>query len=344
MLRDHYFEELAGEERYPFELLRRAIADGAAECTLPVADDTSVRRIWDAVVMDHPELVRYPGLKCYAQVSGRGTVIPLEYLDADEALYARRLEGMVRAVEARLTPASSDYAVCKAIYDVIAGCVTYQSAVLEKYYRLDWENSSQLQAFAARHYSAFTPYGIVVHKKGVCQGIARLYKILCDRFGIECAWVKAASRQCGDRREGDHALNVVEVNGTRAFVDVTNGLRQEGLPIVRYDFFLCSSRVIGRQYTVLGEFGCEDERVSYFARNGLRFTNKTALRRYLAAYVSAPRRSEVRVHYDAPDMDDGELRSFCLKILQAHCREGRVAHGSARCGFFSAIIKYDREE
>ena len=133
MLRDHYFEELAGEERYPFELLRRAIADGAAECTLPVADDASVRRIWDAVVMDHPELVRYPGLKCYAQVSGRGTVIPLEYLDADEALYARRLEGMVRAVEARLTPASSDYAVCKAIYDVIAGCVTYQSAVLEKY-------------------------------------------------------------------------------------------------------------------------------------------------------------------------------------------------------------------
>jgi len=60
---------------------------------------------------------------------------------------------------------------------------------------------------------SYSPYGVFVTGRAVCQGYALAYKLLMDRVGIECYMVSSDSM--------NHAWNVIKLDGSYYQIDVT---------------------------------------------------------------------------------------------------------------------------
>ena len=60
------------------------------------------------------------------------------------------------------------------------------------------------------------PYGVLLHKKGICRGFTSTFQLLMDMLGIECISID------GTNSGGDeHAWNMVRLDGEWYCVDVT---------------------------------------------------------------------------------------------------------------------------
>lgn len=348
MLNNYYYDILSSQEQYAYTVIKNALLNNEQKCTVTNRhySNKDITETWSAVVLDHPEFIHYPGLFCVPSVSENTITIRLEYSDVDYALFQTRLDRMTDEIEHQLPSNASDYLVCKKIYDKLASIVKYDSQVLDDYLRLASSNPSghDLAAFMTERSAAFTPYGILVNSQGVCQGIAKLYKILCDKFGVQCACVEAKTN---DSYEYPHMLNVVEISGKRAFVDVTNGLKTgvKGLPLVRYDYFLASTRVYLKAYRVDRDFECNDETLNYYHKNKVWFNSFDDMRRYLCSYTIASTKGEIRCYYDGNALDDEQLGERFSEILTSHCQDGfRLKGYYVKNGFCVGLITNDMED
>lgn len=103
---------------------------------------------------------------------------------------------------------------------------------------------------------AYSASGPLVHGKGVCLGMAKGFKYLCDRTGVPCMVVAGYFEPEPDEVpltpfSGNHAWNIVFVDRAWFHIDVTHDLcatkggkscnGQNGAP-PRYDYFLLSDR------------------------------------------------------------------------------------------------------
>ena len=325
MLNGCYFDKLTSPaERTAYNAIVSALRRKERSLSIPSVGREAAMRAWRAAVFDNPDILSYPGLVFGGQCRGADVECSFEYTPIDERgrqLYEERLQGLKDRIDARLSPSPSDYDVCKAIYDVLACTITYRWNLLKRFNEMRSANDAGLAAFLLENTPAFTPYGAVMQSKAVCQGISKLYKILCESFGVECAVVEACSEAVPEGGNPDHMLNIVEVDGSRAFVDVTDGLFVPPLPVVRYSSFLVSSRAIGREFRICDGFECTDDSLSYFVRNGLVFRTEESLRRYLAAFATRPGCRRLRVQYTG-SLSDGDLEALVAGVMGYHCRAG----------------------
>lgn len=345
MLIDHYFNNLSASEQGAYNSIRFALNSSDAECTVSgISSGESATRVWKAVVFDHPEIINYPGLFCQPVGSGEQFRFRFQYSQIDRYAYEEKLNRLINKINNKMSANASDYVACKTIFDELASFIKYEENVLEEYLKLEQENSSETINFMREHSTSFSPYGILMNSKGVCQGIAKLFKIICDRFGVQCACVEAKTLNCGANSASNHMLNVVEIDGERAFVDITNSLKIENLPVIKYDFFLMSQRIINKTFTIVGEFGCSNESLNYFVKNNLRFTSINDLRRYLSSYTYRSTNGEVRCHYDGNKFGDKELEDLFFYIINYHCQNGYyMQYASVKNGFCTGLIKSDSE-
>ena len=108
---------------------------------------------------------------------------------------------------------------------------------------------------------------------GVCEGIAKSVKILCDALGIWC--IVALSEANPEKKiKYRHAWNVIRVDGKYYHLDATfdNSLSQEGT--IRYDYFNLSDALFFRDHepVIWKVPPCEDSERSYYREKKLSFT------------------------------------------------------------------------
>jgi hypothetical protein len=92
--------------------------------------------------------------------------------------------------------------------------------------------------------------GPLTNGVGVCEGISKTVKLLCDELGLECMVAICDS----DRANGQkyrHAWNIIKVNGQHYHLDATfdNSLGRYGTK--RYDYFNLSDEKIFRDHRPL---------------------------------------------------------------------------------------------
>ena len=352
MLTEYYFNNLSLQEQRAYNTIRVALTNSDAGCNVVgISSAESAKNVWRSVVFDHPEIINYPGLFCQPIGTTNGEFrFIFQYSEIDRYAYEEKLNRLINKINSKMPVNASDYVACKIIFDELASFIEYENNTLTAYLELDQkiklENSSETEKidFMRKHSTSFSPYGILMNAKGVCQGIAKLFKILCDKFGIQCACVEAKTLNCSADSANNHMLNVVEINGERTFVDVTNSLKIKNLPVIKYDFFLMSQRIINKTFTIVGEFRCHNETLNYFVKNRLRFTSINDLRSYLSSYTYRTTNGEVRCHYDGSKLNDKELEYLFFYIINSHCREGHyMPYASVKNGFCTGLIKSDSE-
>lgn len=145
----------------------------------------------------------------------------------------------------------------------------------------EWEKERYIHDFICenvRYDKLKKPYsheiiGPLGHGVGVCEGIAKTVKILCDALGIWC--IVAISEANPEKSiKYRHAWNIVRIGGEYYHLDATfdNSLGRGG--IIRYDYFnLDDSRVFRDHEPLLyGGPSCTDGSHFYYREKKLSFT------------------------------------------------------------------------
>lgn len=125
-------------------------------------------------------------------------------------------ERCAEVIDAVITEDMTDYEKEWAIYSWLITHVEY-----------DWRQNDPTQT-APR--SSFQPYGTLVEGTAVCLGYATTFQLFMDMLGIECITVVGAAFDSS----GDHAWNMVRLNGEWYCADATWDLGRSTLDHCRY--------------------------------------------------------------------------------------------------------------
>lgn len=226
-------------------------------------DEGDVDRIFQCVLMDHPELFYVDGYTYTKYNRGDKLVgikfaptysMDLEQVWARKAEIEQEAELLIRQAEGL----ADEYDKVKYVYETL---------ICNTEYDLSAPDNQNI-------------YSVFVNHVSVCQGYAKAMQYLLERLGIACTLVQGSV----DTGEG-HAWNLVRVNGSYYYVDATwgdasylpdeNAQESEYVPRVSYDY-LCVTTEQLLQTHILGNIVelpvCEDTRDNYYVRENAWFT------------------------------------------------------------------------
>lgn len=346
-----YYEMLSYEERICYDQIYSSII-AHSNCTISGARVEDVYTAYKLVTFDYPELIYHPGLLQRLQVTSNSINVLITYSTSDELEYNEALTKIIQKLWNKITYATSDYEKYKIIYDYLTSTIKYDEDVLDEYMEIlsqkdnrgyignqfnaeDNEIAIKTVEFINAYSECFTPYGVIVKGRGVCMGIAKAYKVLCDYFGLPCICVEAKDKESNV----EHLLNIVQLDGEYAFVDATYGLVCEALPMHNYDLFMVSRETIDKFYNLTYDFDCRNEELSYHSRNNLVFEEVADLRRYLEAF-NAEFNDEIRARYVGALLDDKDLDDFVIEVIRYHLSSKKKIQDMAktRNGFINMLL------
>jgi len=122
--------------------------------------------------------------------------------------------------------------------------------------------------------------GPLGHGVGVCEGIAKSVKILCDALGIWCI-IAISERNPEKNIKYRHAWNVIKVGGKYYHLDATFDNSLGKGQRVRYDYFNLSDNQIYRDHepVIWRTPKCEDGEHTYFREKKISFTKYEDVRK-----------------------------------------------------------------
>ncbi|MDD4801468.1 MAG: transglutaminase domain-containing protein, partial [Syntrophomonas sp.] len=124
---------------------------------------------------------------------------------AQELVQNENVRDKVKEIVADIIkPGMTDYDKEKGLHDYIVNNSQY-----------DYKNL--LNNTIPKH--SYSPYGILVLGRGVCQGYAESFALLCQEAGLECQVVTGEAYSFG--QWSSHAWNIVKIDGINYHVDVT---------------------------------------------------------------------------------------------------------------------------
>ena len=118
---------------------------------------------------------------------------------------------------------------------------------------------------------------------GVCDGISRFVKLICDHLKVECVVLHGTAKAQSTNLSGSHSWNAIKLNGEWHLYDFTfdntMNLANPCKEIVRFDYYALRKPEMERDH-----FGADDSKINisskkkdYFSSNGLVIKNRSEL-------------------------------------------------------------------
>ena len=225
----YYYQQLPPQERAAYHGMLTCLQSLAPSARIPRLPMETLGTLFFQLRLDHPEIFYAVGFSCRAVPEAAFVEFWPEY-----RFEKKRIREHRQAIEARVTrllrplrslpPVEQE----RAIHDFILENVRYDK--LEKPY-------------------SHEVIGPLTNGVGVCEGMAKTVKLLCDGLGLPCM-IAVSDR---DRANGErylHAWNIVQLGGQCYHLDATfdNSLSKYGL---RYDYFNLDDTKIFRDHRPL---------------------------------------------------------------------------------------------
>ena len=262
----YYYNQLSKIEQKAYYAMKEGLLNLAPSFTVPLLDGKTLSDIYFMVRMDHPEI--FWSIKFsyqYYKDSDHAEMIP-EYLFKKNQIMEHRtaMESRVKKL-ARQAEKLNEKEKELFIHDFICQNVRYDK--LKKAYS----------------HEIIGPLGQGV---GVCEGIAKSVKILCDALGIWCI-IALCDNNPEKGIKYRHMWNVVRVEGKYYHLDATfdNSLSSEEL--IRYDYFnLSDSQVFKDHESAIYKLPvCADGDHTYYRDKKLSWTKYEDVRKRAAQAV-----------------------------------------------------------
>ena len=252
-----YYQHLEKSEQTVYHAIKTGLTALEDHFLVPYADPARISMIFFLVRLDCPEIFYAVTVKLRKWPQSDNLEILPEYLFDKKTIrqqqkaMSARVEKLARAVSTKTELEKELY-----IHDFICENVTYDK--LKKAYS----------------HEIIGPLG---HGVGVCEGIAKSVKVLCDVLGL---WCMIAI--CGNNPEKGikyrHTWNIVKIGGQYYHLDVTfdNTLGKHSLAgqELRYDYFNLEDKKIFRDHEPLiaPAPSCTDGDHFYYREKKLSFT------------------------------------------------------------------------
>lgn len=265
-MENYYFNRLNKVQQNTYYAIKRGLQSLSSSFQIPRLEGKELTDIYFLLRLDCPEIFYTVNFKYrYYQESGNVEMIP-EYL-FDKNKIKDHQKAMKARVEKLSRPAAKLSETEKLLYihDFICQNVRYDK--LKKAYS----------------HEIIGPLGQGV---GVCEGIAKSVKILCDALGIWC--IVAISEANPEKNiKYRHAWNVVRILGQYYHLDVTFDNTLSSPEMIRYDYFnLCDKQFFRDHEPVIWKVpSCIDGDHFYYKEKKLSFTKTEDVRKRSAQAV-----------------------------------------------------------
>jgi len=194
--------------------------------------------------------------------------------DSTQTYHMELVGGQVRSVTIPYSMSHAEYeeklAKCQSEVDRIVTAARQKDSAYEQEleaYRLICEDCEYDQTFL----HAGDASGVLLDRKGKCDGISLAFKWVMDELEIPCIVIAADSR---DGSQEGHAWNVVKIEGVWCIVDATQDCNAGNRSILCYPAFDVREDLFMRDYSYPAGFGelgipaCTSNEKNYHVRNG----------------------------------------------------------------------------
>lgn len=314
----YYYSRLNKAEQAAYHAMLRGMMDLDGEIQLPRLEGRALHDVFFRLRLDHPELFWAVGYKyrCYPD-SPNLQFLP-EYL-FDRKKVREHQKALAARVEKLARPAMklSEWEKERYVHDFICQNVRYDK--LKKPYS----------------HEIIGPLGQGV---GVCEGIAKSVKVLCDALGLWCMIAL-----CGNNPEKGikylHTWNIVRVDGVCYHLDATFDNSLGTAEEIRYDYFNLDDRSIFRDHEPLiaPAPACATGDRSYYREKKLSFTKEEQV--LSRARQAAKKGRALTFHWRGGYLTRETLDRLLALLRQAGEERGRAA--AVRLNWPQAVLRVD---
>lgn len=249
----YYYERLDKEKKSVYYPLFAGLKAMQTSIAVPKVEAKTLSDIYFLIRMDHPDIFYTTTFRFRSSPQASAISVEPDYLFDRKKLRTHidamraRTEKLARPVMGRSEAEKLQY-----VHDFICGNVRYD--------KLKKEYSHEI----------IGPLGQGV---GVCEGIAKTVKQLCDALGVWC--IVALSGSNPDKGvKYRHTWNVVRIDGRFYHLDATFDNSLSDADGIRYDYYLLSDRQHYRDHepVIWPVPACSDADRSYYREKKLSFT------------------------------------------------------------------------
>lgn len=202
-----YHSILQGDERRAYETLLNGMLSFEKEVAVPKMTYKRIGEISELVRLDDPMIFYVSGTSYRSSIVSDSVTVVIEYsFDKND------IKSMTSGLKKRI-----DRILCK-VYDL--------DDIQKLTYIRNWILNSVTYEKLKRQYS-HEIYGVLSHGIGVCEGIAKTVKVMCDALEIPAVIVIGKEDSNGVR----HAWNIISLYGKERHYDFTFdlSLKESGL-------------------------------------------------------------------------------------------------------------------
>lgn len=300
-----YYHQLPSEAQAAYRLLLSGLTELSPTVRIPRVPGEALSTLFFQLRLDHPEIFYAVGFSCRAAAGAEHFEFVPEYLfskgkirEQQKALEAR-VARLIRPVLDKTESEKEAY-----IHDFILTQVRYDK--LKKPY-------------------SHEVIGPLTNGVGVCEGIAKTVKLLCDALGMECI---IAISDC-DRANGErylHAWNVIRIGGQYYHLDATfdNTLCKYGG--LRYDYYNLDDAKIFRDHRPLlyPVPACTDADGFYYRANHLSWTKYEEVRKRVEQALRK-KKERLTFHWRGGCLTRDVLAELCRIIGETAAKRERGA-------------------
>ena len=305
----YYYNHMDRERQSVYRAMHQGLLSLANSFQVPKIDGHALSDIFFELRLDHPELFWAASFKYKYYADSPNLIFIPEYL-FEKSKIKDHQKAMTARVEKLARPAAklSEIEKEKYIHDFICENIHYDK--LKKPYS----------------HEIIGPLG---HGVGVCEGIAKSVKILCDALGIWCMIAL-----CGNNPEKGikyrHTWNIVKIGKTYYHLDATfdNSLGKcfETGAEIRYDYFNLDDKAIFRDHEPLiaPAPACTDGDHFYYKEKKLSFTKQEEV--YKRALQTAKKNRTFTFHWRGGYLTREVLKELIELIEKAGTEQNKTAH------------------
>ena len=254
----YYFSNLSTGDKKLYLEIYNALFSMEDKVTLSSRDQDQVDRIFNIVLMDHPEMFYCDGYSTTVINSGE-EIISIAFSGKYNTPKSERKNKEAKIKEAadailkKVPSDDSDYEKAKYIFEWIINHTEYNI------------NAPDNQNISS----------VLLNHSSVCQGYSMTTKYLLDKLGIFCIVVY------GSASDESHSWNLAKLDGTYCYIDTTWGdssyrdINDSQANRISYNYFGCNSDILLRTHQIsdkgkLPECTSLDE--YYYVKESMYFT------------------------------------------------------------------------
>lgn len=259
------YDTLPVDQKTLYDEILEGLENREQESDLSTVDETTLSKVFQCVMNDHPEIfyvdgytyTKYKTGNEITQITFHGNYI---YDGEEIAERQEKIETLVAAIFEQMPAGMDDYGTVKYLYEYVIEHTQYQ---------LDAPDSQNICS-------------VFLNGESVCQGYAKALQYLVQEAGLEATLV------LGYVENGDgHAWDLVQMDGDWYYVDPTWGdasyqmeegsgdYEESDTPTMNYDYLGVTTSqllVTHRIDNVIPMPVCDSMRDNYYVREGAYFT------------------------------------------------------------------------